>query len=112
MVNLAVGVVTGVAPIRHTVGGDRPYSVYLTTNQGCEAIAPVKAAIRAGGYQFTHMSDKLSNKTKGIVIHHSAKAETQGREISQMIMTQMGVVPTVKTVKLVSDYDVVVWIGT
>lgn len=102
---------TGAAPISYTVGVDRPYSVYLTTNQGRDAIAPAQAAIRAGGYQVTNVSDKLSSKSKGIVIHHSTKAEPQAREISQRIMTEMGVVPTVKTVKLISDHDIVVWIG-
>ena len=102
---------TGAAPISYTVGADRPYSVYLTTNRGPGAITPIQAAIQAGGYQVTNVSEKLSKKTTGIVIHHSTKAESQAREISQRIMTEMGVLPTVKPLKLMSDHDVVVWVG-
>jgi hypothetical protein len=102
---------TGAAPIEYSIGSDRPYSVYLTTNQGLDAIAPVEAAIRAGGYQLTNVGTALSKKTSGIVIHYSEKAETQGREISQRLMTSMSVAPTVKALKLMSDHDVVVWVG-
>jgi len=87
----------GAVPLTYQVGSDRPFSVFITTNQGSEALSKTEKVIRTGGYQVTRTSTGLSDEEKGITIHYADGAEVQAREISQRIMTAMGIAPAVKS---------------
>jgi hypothetical protein len=101
----------GADPVTYQVGSDRPFSVYLTTNQGGEMLSRTEKVVRAGGYQVTRTSTKLSDETEGTTIHYADGAEVQAREISQRIMTVLGIVPVVKKMNLISENDIVIWLG-
>jgi hypothetical protein len=102
---------TGAFPLTYKVGSDRPYSVFIATNQGSEALSKTEKVISAGGYQVTRTSTNLPDEKNGIIIHYADGAEVQAREISQRIMTEMGIAPVVKKMDLISDNDIVVWLG-
>lgn len=101
---------TGTQPLTYIVGSDRPYSVYIATNQGQDALSKAEKVISAGGYQVVGTGTSLTEEKKGITIHYAESAEVQAREISQRIMTELGVAPEVKKMKLISDNDIIVWI--
>ncbi|HEC28110.1 MAG TPA: hypothetical protein ENI65_00785 [Gammaproteobacteria bacterium] len=101
----------GGEPVRYRIGSEHKYSVYIATNRSAAILPEIEAAIDAGGYQVVRTSGKLNKKLKGITIHYGKKMETQAREISQRLMTQLGEIPTVKKMRLQSDKDIVIWIG-
>lgn len=108
--SIDIGRIGGTA-VSYKIGSDRPYSVFLTTNQGPEKLVKYEKLILSGGYQVTRTSTNLNAEQKGITINFAKQAETQAREISQRIMTELKTVPTVQKMDLVSDNDIVVWVG-
>jgi hypothetical protein len=101
----------GGPPSEYEIGTDRTYSVFLTTNAGTEVLGQAAAVIESGGYKITHRSTSLAAKEEDITIHFAEKAELPAREISQRLMTTLGIPPTVKKAELVGEVDVVVWLG-
>ncbi len=89
---------------------DRPYSVFVSTNRGAEMLKKIEDTIRNGGYA-VQSTQVLNPDESGTTIHHRDDTETQAREISQRLMTQLGIVPTLKKMNLISEVDLVVWVG-
>jgi hypothetical protein len=100
----------GIPPIKYRVGAERLYSVYVITNQGSDILSRAEKIIQPGNYNII-TSTKLSDQTKGVVIHYADGAEVQAREISQRLISGMGFLPSIEKTKLISSFDVVVWIG-
>lgn len=100
----------GGAPLTYTIGSSRAFSVFLTTNRGVDEVGELVEAVKSGGYDVA-TSDGLVKNERGITIHYGKYAETAAREISQRLMIKLKKAPVVKEKKLVSSYDVVIWIG-
>lgn len=102
----------GVAePLTYHIGTDRLYSVFISTNKDSNILSEVEKVIQAGGYHVVELSETLAKETTGTTIHYREQAESQAREISQRLMTKFGLVPTLKKMNLISDQDIVVWLG-
>ncbi len=96
----------------YTLSGERPYSVFISTNQGSEYISGIIDVIKIGGYRVLNSSLKLDPEEEGITIYYIKSVETQAREISQRIMTKIQAAPALKENKFPnSDSDVVIWVG-
>jgi len=98
-------------PLTYHIGTDRLYSVFVCTNKDSHILSEAVEVIKAGGYRVVETSKNLPRETKGTTILYRDQAESQAREISQRLMTKLGVVPTLKKMKLISDNDIVVWLG-
>lgn len=98
-------------PLTYRIGTDRPYSVFITTNLDKKTLLEAKKVVEKGGYQVTDVSEGLAKKETGITIHYSAQAENQAREISQRLMIAFGKAPSLQKMKLVTDVDIVIWLG-
>lgn len=101
----------GAEPLIYRIGTDRSYSVFITTNIDAKVLSEAKDVIERGGYYITRASENLVKDQRGITIHYAEQAESQAREISQRLMAKFGVVPTLKKMELVSEVDIVVWLG-
>lgn len=99
-----------VEPLTCRIGSDRLYSVFVTTNSDPKILARAEEVIRKGGY-YVMTSQELVKEQMGITIHYGEQAESQAREISQRLMTKTGIVPTLKKMALISEFDIVVWLG-
>jgi len=97
--------------IAYTIGDDRSYSVYITTNNDSGELAQVRDVIVNGGYHVTGATNLLVKSEKGITIHYADKAETAAREISQRLMTTLNKTPKLEKIKLIGTHDIVVWLG-
>lgn len=94
------------------IGRDRKYSVYITTNRSDTKIASeVKQIISDGGYDVTMVSNGLDSSETGTTIQYREKAEAAAREMSQRLMVKYGILPKVQKMELVSEVDIVVWLG-
>jgi len=100
----------GAQPVPYTIGPDRQYSVHIATNQEPDLAQRFADVISSGGYQVMDVAD-LKGDVSGVVIYYAESAETQAREISQRIMTELKVTPAIKKMGLISNVDIVVWIG-
>ncbi len=90
--------------------GDRKYSVFVSTSLGATMVAQTEEIMRKGGY-YVSSSSELDPAKTGTIIYYRENTETQAREISQRLMAKFGVIPTLEPMNLVSEFDVVVWIG-
>lgn len=98
--------------VRHRIGGSRPYSVFITTNADPRTLEKAKRTIQTGGYRVTGASNGLRGKETGITIHYAENAESQARDISSRLMLGLNVAPRLKKYEgMVSEVDVVVWLG-
>jgi len=97
--------------VHYNVGGQRPYTVYITTKQESDTVAKIAAVIKKGGYRVLR-STGLRSDVDGVSIYYSKYAEVQAREVSQRIMSEIGVAPEMNDTNLInSDSDIVVWVG-
>jgi hypothetical protein len=102
----------GVAePIPYRIGTDRPVSVHVFSSKGSDQLSKAVSLIRSGGYTIVSAADTLVPEITDVTIHYREKAEVQAREISQRLMVGLKVVPAVKRLELVTDVDVIVWLG-
>ncbi|MCK5616363.1 hypothetical protein KAR91_81630 [Candidatus Pacearchaeota archaeon] len=98
--------------MHYSIGSERPYSIFISTNQGTESIAEIIKVIKTGGYRVLRSSNNLDPKAEGITIYYAKSVEVQAREISQRIMTKTSIAPTIKESSFSNaDSDVVIWIG-
>ena len=110
--NVEIYRVGGAEVMRYGLSNERPYSVFISTNQGTESIIEIIKVIESGGYRVLRSSNSLDSKTKGISIFYAKSAEVQAREISQRIMTKTKIAPDVKENDFRNaDSDIVIWIG-
>lgn len=98
-------------PLTYYIGSDRLYSVSIYTNGDSNPLSETKKVIQQGGFQVVDASDTLVKEETGVTIHYAEKAESQAREISQRLMTAFGIIPTVKKMELISEVDIIVWLG-
>ncbi|MFQ5901562.1 MAG: LytR C-terminal domain-containing protein [Thermodesulfobacteriota bacterium] len=98
-------------PLTYRIGTDRLYSVAIYTNKDSNILSEAAEIIKAGGYQVVTTSETLAKEETGTTILYREQAESQAREISQRLMTKLGIVPTVKKMDVISDVDIVVWLG-
>lgn len=98
-------------PLTYYLGSDRLYSVYISSNIGNEALYKAKNAIEQGGYLVSSTSTSLSEDEEGITIHYQEQAESQAREISQRLMLIFGKTAKLEEMNLITQNDVVVWLG-
>jgi hypothetical protein len=102
----------GVAePLTYRIGTDRLDSVYITTNIDAQTLLQAREVIEKGGYNVVNTSELLSEEEKGITIHYREQAESQAREISQRLMIEFGQTPTLQKMSLITDVDIVIWLG-
>lgn len=101
----------GGSPVSYQVGTDRKYSVYITTNTNPKLLSDAKEAIQQGGYQVTAATEQLNQEQTGVTIHYAEKAESVAQEISQRLATRLKVTPSLKKMELISEVDIVVWLG-
>lgn len=99
-----------VEPLTYRIGSDRLYSVYVTSNSATEILGAAEEVIGKGGY-YVNTSQGLNEEETGVTIHYRAQAESQAREISQRLMMKLEVVPTLKKMAMISEFDIVVWLG-
>lgn len=98
--------------ITYRIGPERKFSVFITTNRSdSQFLRDVKQTILDGGYEVTKTSNKLNDEETGITIQYREKAEAAAREMSQRLMTKFNVLPKVEKMDLLSEVDVVIWLG-
>ncbi|TET29975.1 hypothetical protein E3J68_01145 [Candidatus Aerophobetes bacterium] len=98
-------------PLTYHIGTDRLYSVYICTNIDTKTLLRAKEVIQKGNYNVIDVSETLIKEETGITIHYREQAESQAREISQRLMTEFGKAPTLQKMRLISDVDIVIWLG-
>ncbi len=101
----------GRKPLTYRIGSDRLCSIHISTNRDSNLLLKAEKVIREGGYHIVGLSKKLAKDITGTTIHYADKTEAQAREISQRIMTELGIVPTLKKMRLITEVDIVVWFG-
>lgn len=98
--------------LTYHIGNKRPYSVFVATNTGSQQLlSDVQTIIQSGGYDVVALTDNLATHVSGTTIYYAEKAESEAREISQRLMVKFGFIPTLKEMKLISDVDIVIWLG-
>jgi hypothetical protein len=97
-------------PISYRIGSDRSYSVYIASNSNPKTLAAAEELVRNGGY-YVSTTNGLDEEETGVTIYYQDKVENQAREISQRLMTKLGIIPTIRKMELITDFDVVVWFG-
>jgi len=103
--------VGNVNPLPYNLGPSRPYSIFLTTNdQDTNKLRQVVQCVEAAGCKVT-VSTGLNKEAQDLTIHFAPKAEGAAREISQRLMTQFSVITTIKEIRLMSEFDIVIWVG-
>jgi hypothetical protein len=98
-------------PIIYTIGSDRLYSIFISSNSGYETLSKVKKVIEQGGYLVTSTSDALSEDEEEITIHYQEQVENQAREISQRLMITLERTPKLEKMNLITQNDIVIWLG-
>lgn len=98
-------------PIIYRVGSDRTVSVYVASNVDDATTSQAEAVLEQGGYNVIEVSHGLNSGQSGISIHYREAMESQAREISQRLMTAFNKTPTLLTMDVLSEVDIVVWIG-
>ncbi len=98
-------------PLTYRIGTDRLYSVFITTNTDTKTLLQAKEIIQKGNYKIIDASENLTKEETGITIHYCEQAENQAREISQRLMIELGKATVLKKMELITDVDVVVWLG-
>lgn len=96
--------------LKYNISSERFYSVYLTTNSSPLILASAEQVIKDGGY-FVVSSQGLDQAEKKVTIHYQDNVESQAREISQRLIAKLGVLPKLKKMDLITEFDIVVWIG-
>lgn len=94
--------------ITHQIGGQRKYSVYLSSNNG--KLDQIKEITAGSGCQIMS-SDQLDKQTSGLTIFYAPLAESAARDISQRLMAKLDVDPQLKEMQVITSFDIVVWIG-
>ena len=94
----------------YRIGPDRKYSVWLTTNQDSTRLAEPRRLIEAADL-LVNVSGELTKDARGVTVHYMERAETPAREMSQRLISALAWQPTLKKMELVSEHDVVVWVG-
>jgi hypothetical protein len=98
-------------PIPLNVGSERNPSAYITTNKPRDAAYnAVMDALHASHYDYTEDTG-LTTSAKGITIMYQEKFEDQANELGKKIAAATHIEPTVKRVDVLSEYDVVIWLG-
>jgi len=98
--------------VKYNIGTDRPYSVYITTNTGSDnVISEAVKIIKDGDYDVVSASNGLIKDEDDIIIHYNEKAESAAREISQRLMTKFNFIPKLEKMKLITEFDIVIWLG-
>jgi hypothetical protein len=101
-------------PVVYTIGPNRPLSVYVSMNSQVTPLLPqLKKTLEEGGYQLTFVSNQLPQDKTGAKILYSDKAEAAAREISQRIMTNLQMTPTLEVLgdNVNTAVDILLWIG-
>lgn len=95
------------------LGTSRPYSVYLTTNTGADAVRRVESALTKAGYD-VRVSEGLNKDHAGVRIIHHDGTELIAHRIADTVRG-LGWQPKLVTFKAegigVSEVDVLVWVG-
>ncbi|GEM_PF-2434211 len=89
---------------------DRKYSVFISTNLGSARLTLTEEIIRKGGY-YVNSSLVLDPEKTGTIIYYRENTENQAREISQRLIAKFGDIPTLEEMNLISEFDVVIWMG-
>jgi hypothetical protein len=98
-------------PISLFVGPDRNPSAYVTTNKPRDATYnAAMETLRTSHYDYTEETG-LNTSTRGITIKYQEKFEDQANELGKKIAAATHIQPTVERVDLLSEYDVVIWLG-
>ena len=98
-------------PIIYSIGEERLFSVYISSNSGYETLSKARRVIEQGGYLVTSTSTALSEDEDDITIHYQEQAESQAREISQRMMITLGKTPKLEKMNLITQNDIVIWLG-
>lgn len=93
--------------VRYNISSERFYSIYLTTNSSPVILASAEQVIKDGGY-FVVSSQGLDQAEKKVTIHYQENGESQAREISQRLIAKLGVIPKLKKMELINEFDIVV----
>ena len=103
---LRAGTVSGA---RYPLGADHPFSVYVSTNEPTLDIDQVRSAVAAGGFDVLTSTD-LDDSVHDYSVQYQDDAEAAARDVSNRLADVLGVFPTMKKSKLVTEFDIVVWI--
>lgn len=101
----------GGSPLSYRIGPDRPFSVYLSTNQPPELLARARRIAEAGGLQVTNSSSNLDAERTGTAVFYSSAAEAQARDLAARLESELGVSPDLQPLDLIAEVDIVVWLG-
>ena len=97
--------------LTYRIDANRLYSVRIYTNSDPKALSEIKKILQKGNYNVVDASESLAGEIKGVIIHYRKQAESQAREISQRLMMKFKVIPTLEQMALISDVDIVIWVG-
>ncbi|MBN1844325.1 MAG: hypothetical protein JW810_01495 [Sedimentisphaerales bacterium] len=102
----------GVAePLTYRIGPDRLYSVHITTNIDDKTLSRAKEVVQKGRYHVVTTSESLNQEVTGTKILYRDQSESQAREISQRLMIEFGKAPELQKMDMISDVDIVIWLG-
>ncbi len=101
----------GMKPVEVTMGKERPWGVFVTTNAPGDHLDKARKTIEAGGYRVLSTSRGLNKDMTDVTIHYAGPAEAAAREVSQRLMIVLGKAPTIKKTDLMGSSDLVVWLG-
>lgn len=96
--------------LTNVLGAQKIISIFIATNQGAQLLSKVVKAVHDSGYPLVDTSE-LNKDSQGIIIHYVDAAKTQAQEIAKLLEAEFGMAPEVKKSNLISDDDIVIWLG-
>jgi len=101
----------GGSPLAYGIGSDRPFSVYISTNQSPELLPRARRLAESAGLQVVNVSSSLAPEKTGAVVFYSPASEDVARDLAARLQSELGISPDVQPMELISELDLVVWLG-
>jgi len=97
--------------LTNVLGSQKIYSVFIATNQGAQLLSKVEKVLHDSGYPLVDSTTELNKDSQGLIIHYVDAAKTRAQEIAKLLEAEFGMAPEVKKSNLISDDDIVIWLG-
>ena len=101
----------GGSPLAYRIGSDRPFSAYISTNQAPELLLRARQVAESAGLQVVNVSTSLAPEKTGAVVFYSPASEDAARDLAARLQSELGISPDVQPMELISELDLVVWLG-
>jgi hypothetical protein len=95
----------------YRIGADRPYSLYISTNQSADVLPGARRAAEAAVLQVVGASTSLDAEKTGATLHYAPAAEDAARELAARLHADLGLSVDLQPMELIADSDLVLWLG-